>query len=92
MIDTQSMLFSHNYFCFHHRLSRARRVIKNAFGILAGRWRLFRKPIIVKPENVEVFKNDCIVLHNFLLSTDKKYADTGYGNYFAADGSAVEGG
>ena len=54
-------------FVTFNRLSRSRRVIENAFGILAGHWRLFRKPIIAKPENIEHYTRACIVMQNYLI-------------------------
>jgi hypothetical protein len=43
-------------------------VIENTFGILAARWRIFRRPIIAKPENVTLTKA-AIALHSMLRTT-----------------------
>ena len=53
---------------FNYRLSRARRVIENAFGIAATRFRIFRRPIIANVENVKVITEAVVALHNFLMS------------------------
>ena len=54
----------------HYRLSRARRVIQNTFGILAGRCWIYHSPFIVSIENAESYVLVIILLHNYLTLTD----------------------
>ena len=51
---------------FNYRLSQARRVSKNAFGILAAKFRVFRSAIISKPEYVNKLIFASVVLYNYL--------------------------
>jgi hypothetical protein len=51
---------------FNYRLSRARRIVENAFGLLASVFRIRRKPLIVKPSTAEDIKLTCVYLHSFL--------------------------
>jgi hypothetical protein len=53
---------------FNYRLSRARRTIENAFGILASVFRIFRRPINANVETVRSITKATVALHNFLLT------------------------
>ena len=57
---------------FNYRLSRARRVVENAFGILAQVWRLYRRPLNVTPEHAQLLVMTTCILHNFGRSGDVK--------------------
>ena len=60
---------------FKYHLSRARRIIENAFGIISQRWRLLNRRIQLKEENVDALIMAICCLHNFLTDV-KDYADT----------------
>lgn len=55
---------------FNYRLSRARRVIENTFGICASRFRVFHRPIIAKVQNVVTITKAVVALHNFLMDSN----------------------
>lgn len=64
---------------FNYRLSRARRVVENAFGILANRFRIFHHPIQLNPSSVEDVVLATCALHNYLrhktMNNDKYEQD-----------------
>lgn len=51
---------------FNYRLSRARRVVENAFGILANRFQLLLTTMQHKPETVKLIVKTCLILHNLM--------------------------
>ena len=76
----------------HYRLSRARRVIENTFGILAARWGIYHSPIIASIENAESYVLATIALHNYLRLTDNAvYAPVGFVDSQASSGEIRSG-
>lgn len=60
---------------FNYRLSHARRTSENAFGIMARRFQIYKKPINTSPENVKDIVLATAVLHNYLqVDSGKKHA------------------
>ena len=66
----------HSQRIFNYRLSRARRVVENAFGILAARFRIFKSPTSTKVENVKKIALATCVLRNYLRG-DEGYISPG---------------
>jgi hypothetical protein len=63
----------HDEHIFNYRLSRARRVDENAFGILATRFRVFLQPLNISLENVDAVVMASCILHNFLHKKSSTY-------------------
>ena len=83
---------------FNYRLSRARRVIENAFGILTARWRVFVGPILANLDKVILMCKAACCLHNFLRKKassedphEKAYCPNGFLDYEDAQGNLVPG-
>ena len=77
---------------FNYRLSRARRIIENSFGILAARWRIFRRPIIATPEHVVLFTKAAIALHNYLRTKESTvYCPPGFVDAEDGNGNLLHG-
>lgn len=61
---------THHKKVFHYRLSRARRCVECAFGILSNKWRIFQRPFNVKVDFAIDNIKACCLLHNFLRRRD----------------------
>lgn len=55
---------------FNYRLSRARRVVENAFGILANKFQVFQREIHLPVEKIEILTFAACALHNFIRTEE----------------------
>ncbi|GBL74220.1 hypothetical protein AVEN_263176-1 [Araneus ventricosus] len=55
---------------FNYRLSRARRVVENVFGICSSTFRILRKPMLLHPEKAAIVTMTVTLLHNFLRASE----------------------
>ena len=80
---------------FNYRLSRARRIIENTFGVAASRFRIFRRPIIANVEKVTLITKAVVALHNFLMASNSSngysYCPTNFIDQDSPSGLAVGG-
>lgn len=67
-------------------------MIENTFGILAARWRIFRRPILAEPENAISYTKAAVVLHNYLRTHESSvYCPPGFVDGEDGSGNVVQG-
>lgn len=78
---------------FNYRLSRARRIIENTFGILSAKFQVFRKPLLLDPNKCRVITKTTCALHNFLINRNQTshYIHPGLADDYDANGHLVLG-
>nr|CAH7740484.1 unnamed protein product [Callosobruchus chinensis] len=77
-VFSESNLFQHmetETEIYNYRLSRARRTVERAFGILVSKWRCLKTDLQVEPHHVDKLVLTACLLHNILI--DKEELDEG---------------
>ncbi|CAG5044093.1 unnamed protein product [Parnassius apollo] len=74
---------------FNYRLSRARRTVENAFGILRARLRVFQGSLQVQPNMADKIVLAACCLHNFLTQDTQETQDTLMDESEVSDGNGL---
>lgn len=56
---------------FNYRLSRARRCVECAFGILVSKWRCLDAKLELTPQNTDFIVMACCILHNIVIREER---------------------
>ncbi len=79
-------------FYISNRLSRARRCVENAFGILTARWICLARTLYASPERAQVISAACCLLHNYLMNVKSDvYCPPGFADAYDNDGNLIKG-
>lgn len=76
-VPTKKEKLTNDQCVFNYRLSRARRVVENAFGIMTSKWRVLSRTMTCNPERAKKIVSACTALHNYFM-------DHHYQTYFPA--------
>jgi hypothetical protein len=68
--DNITTKIEHGWNIFATTVSGAWRIVEFTFGILANKWRIFCRPIFVKPYICESISDACCVLHDYVRKND----------------------
>ncbi|XP_018394737.1 PREDICTED: putative nuclease HARBI1 [Cyphomyrmex costatus] len=79
---------------FNYRLSRARRTVECAFGLLAARWRVYGKPIIASVSTTRNIIKATTAIHNFVMISERESIRMlpQYSRYTAQDRAIISDG
>ena len=81
---------------FNYRFSRARRIIENTFGIMAARFRVFKRPIHARVDMVVRIKKAAVALHNYIMNEKSfgsvaRYCPIGFADTEGPGGAQLRG-
>jgi len=76
---------------FNYRLSRARRIIENAFGLLVAKFRIFKCEIDASVERARSYVLACVCLHNFLIGRNAYVAPSDLDRENPSSGRVIPG-
>lgn len=86
--------FNDSEIVFNYRLSRARRCVENAFGILTSKFICLQRTLTCGPERAQNIVSACCILHNYFLknaTTRRWYCPPGMVDRYDENGVLVEG-
>lgn len=77
---------------FNYRLSRARRIVENSFGLLCAKFRVLLRTLELDVSNAMQVVRACLALHNFLVTrNDKFYSPPGFIDTEDESGNVIPG-